>query len=870
MAERPSKDSENMKETRTMPRADEYEEFGPERGRRPDRGDTDLVLAPGEYAYVLDTTKGHVNVIVGPYKASMSATDQTVRWESGSRRFRRCDMADAAYPYIEAREGEYLVLRNPAEADDEHPREGTSHLTASLAMGRQINISGPTSFALWGMQEAEVIPGHRLKSNQYLVVRVVNEKAAADNWGEAVMEPQAGERDEPASVSRPDSFSVGQLIVIRGTEVSFYIPPTGLEVVPEHGEYVRDAVSLERLEFCIRLDESGKKRFDRGPAVVFPEPTEIFVEEDGKRKFRAIELNPLMGIYVKVIADYTGDGKGENHKAGEELWITGADTPIYYPREEHAIVKYGDRVVHFAVAVPPGEGRYVLDRLKGVVRLVKGPTMLLPDPRKEVIVRRVLDDATVNLLYPGNTEALKVNQRLRALSKGGGFLTARQVEAGMEGVERDDVLGEGMETLSRAMRAFAAEEVKRSPSFTPPRTVTLDTKYDGAVSVDVWTGYALYVVSKAGKGRVIVGPQTVLLEYDERPMALRLSRHLPKTSKERLHTAFLRVRGNRVADLVDAETKDGVPLKLHLAYRVKFDGEDDEQRIDWFALDDYVGFLTEHLRSLLGGVVRQHGVEEFILNAVPIVRDAILGTVGDEGGERPGKPFDENRMVIYDVEVLDVRINNEEIAGLMRKAQLKTAQRTLEIGQEEQKLAFTQRTQEIARQIAVELAATEKQEQALKIEKTKAIHEAELADIRTRLEQAIARLEGNLNEATKANEVDLVRLEGERAAADQRLVITGKEIKQDVQRLIAEADALAKRAQAVSPQLTAALQAFADSDLAGKLATSMSPWALLGGEDILTVATKLLDGLGLKEAAIALAARTPGKPRWSDEDPDRF
>lgn len=40
------------------------------------RGGGDLVLAPGEYAFVLDSTKGQVSTIVGPNKVSLSNTDQ--------------------------------------------------------------------------------------------------------------------------------------------------------------------------------------------------------------------------------------------------------------------------------------------------------------------------------------------------------------------------------------------------------------------------------------------------------------------------------------------------------------------------------------------------------------------------------------------------------------------------------------------------------------------------------------------------------------------------------------------------------------------------------------------------------------------------
>src|SRR6266852_3247639 len=43
--------------------------------------------------------------------------------------------------------------------------------------------------------------------------------------------------------------------------------------------------------------------------------------------------------------------------------------------------------------------------------------MFLPDPRKEVIVRRILSDAEVSLLYPSNDEALRHNQMLRQSSQ---------------------------------------------------------------------------------------------------------------------------------------------------------------------------------------------------------------------------------------------------------------------------------------------------------------------------------------------------------------------------------------------------------------------------------------------------------------------
>ena len=73
----------------------------------------------------------------------------------------------------------------------------------------------------------------------------------------------------------------------------------------ENSQFVRDAETLERLEFCILLNENGDKRYETGPKVVFSEPTETFVAQSGTRKGRAIELNAISGVYVKVIAQYT-------------------------------------------------------------------------------------------------------------------------------------------------------------------------------------------------------------------------------------------------------------------------------------------------------------------------------------------------------------------------------------------------------------------------------------------------------------------------------------------------------------------------------------------------------------------------------------
>jgi major vault protein len=76
----------------------------------------------------------------------------------------------------------------------------------------------------------------------------------------------------------------------------------------------------------------------------------------------------------------------------------------------------------------------------------------------------------------------------------------------------------------------ANANISRGVSYTKPRTITLDTKYDGVVGINVWTGYAINVVSKTGSREVVLGPTTRLLNYDETLEAMELSTGRPKTT----------------------------------------------------------------------------------------------------------------------------------------------------------------------------------------------------------------------------------------------------------------------------------------------------------------------------------------------------
>ncbi|MBF0101063.1 MAG: hypothetical protein HQK77_09170 [Desulfobacterales bacterium] len=809
------------------------------------RRERDLILAPNEHAYILDETKGNIVNYVGPHKTSLANTDQPVVFNATTKRFERCNLEQAIQPFGIAPEGWYVMLKNPAK-DGKPPTPGTANSLPPLDIGKKVNIPGPVSFAPWPGQMIRVIQGHHLRSNQYLIVRVYDEDGAKANWGKAVIkkaiisDPQATpiELDiKPEDAAQ--ELTMGKLLVIKGTGVSFYIPPTGIEVVPDKtGRYIQDAVTLERLEYCTLLDESGNKRYIIGPDVVFPEPTETFVEKNGLRKFRAIELNEISGLYVKVIAPYSEDGK--EYKIGEELFITGKDQMIYFPRPEHAIIRYSDKEVNYAVAIPAGEARYVLNRTTGQITLKRGPCMFLPDPRKEVIARRVIEPKLIELWFPGNTEALEYNQRLMSLirKEKGEFVMDDDVRQMYQEESKVAKLASGKRTEGE----FVGDAFNRKQSFSQPRTITLDTKYEGAVGINVWTGYAVLVISKLGERKVVVGPQTYLLEYDETLHVTELSTGTPKAETRLFKTVYLRVLNNKISDIVTAETRDLCEVNILVSYRVNFDGDP----IKWFNVENYVKFLTDHMRSRLRHEIRQHGIETFYMNAIRIVRDTVLG-IPTETSKRPGAFFEENNMRIYDVEVLSVDIENESISNLLVDAQHTTVQQTLEISAERKKLEVIQQKEDIKQQISKAEALTQVLATSLQTEQVNQQSTLNMARLNAEFQIKNKDLDNKLSDQKTLDAIHISELDRKQKSNDLELTYEQQRLNQRIQELKSHVEAIVNKAGAISPQLISALQAFSDKALAEKMAQSMSPLAIMGGKSIADVFSQLVKGTILEQ-----------------------
>jgi major vault protein len=846
----------------------------------------DLALAPGTYAYLQDLTKGAIKTYTGPCIINQTAQETPVVYNSKRGTFEPCrTLEDAVRKSPIAVEGYYLILLNPVKGNGEPCETGIEGKTSpDLNVGRKVNIPGPAMFPLWPGQHAEHVKGHHLRSNQYLLVRIYNEEEARKNWAKAVVKPASGtEEDTEAVVTSdvPEDLTVGRLLIIRGTEVSFYIPPTGVSVVAEaQGDpdeewdgklhYVREALTLERLEYCVLIDEDGNKRYERGPQVVFPKPTEKFMVDKRKgKKFRAIELNEIQGLHIKVVAPYT-EKSGEERKEGDEIFLTGKDQAIYFPREEHSLISYDGKSKHFATAVPAGEARYIMDRITGEIETKPGPDMLLPDPRSKVIIRRVLSDKQCKLWYPGNDEALEYNRHLRSVLQQAPTTRAGAISEGdlsrsarsSKGARKKALYkGIAMESSISGDQELQADEFVRSATYTEPRMVTLNTKFQGVPNIDIFTGYAVLIVSKTGERRVEVGPKTILLDYDEALEVLEMSTGKPKNTDKLLQTVYLRVANNKVADIVDVETKDHVKVAMKLSHKVNFEGDPNK----WFQVENYVKFLCDHVRSVLKGAIKRLTIAEFYANSVGIIRDIMLGVPSAEGEERPGMAFTENGMRIQDVEVLKVRIEDDRIQSLLDQAQHEAVQSNIEIERSQRALDATRQTQSIERERLDEEAKTKAKLYDLQTNENAMQLKVLLEKLSGEIEQQQKKLEAEQEHQKVTDVAHDAELGREKRSADQAEAINIAVQARELEHLKAQTDAVVARFGASQEGFSEALLALSNNETVVKVSEALSVQKLIGGQNFTEAVQRLFADTPLKHVMDRVVREQPvpsngGKP----------
>jgi major vault protein len=397
----------------------------------------------------------------------------------------------------------------------------------------------------------------------------------------------------------------------------------------------------------------------------------------------------------------------------------------------------------------------------------------------------------------------------------------------------------------------AKANISRGTSYTKPRTITLDNKYDGIPAIDVWTGYAVNVVSKNGDRKIVCGPQTVLLDYDQTLEVLTMSTGQPKSTNNTINTVYLRHENNKVSDLIDIETKDFVKAQIKVSYCVNFDKAKQDK---WFNVENYVKFLCDRERSLIKKAAKGYTIEDFYQNYSTIVHD-IATDAGKEKGEgaKRGMYFPENGMYVSDVEVLSIRVESgiekmllDHQHNMVRKTlELKDAERSIEIA--EARAIADKKEQELRNQELLNKLALDEKEATKKLEIQAAVNRLKEAEQSATL-QAKFDTQDLLNKIhaeeeareTAAHTADLAR----RKEAQAQEIEHAKQLAEiEKAKQEAYAKTIASVMSSISPDLIKALEVNGQMNFMSSLTENMSPIAIANNESVAETTDRLLRGM---------------------------
>lgn len=890
-----------------------------------ERGSRKIPVTERQFLWVQDDDKGEVILHVGPTMVSPTAADRVVI-DDGLGGFRE-DGKARPQRMVELSDSQYAVLYNPLldRREDEDPngsfRPGRNE-ARPLRNGTRHMIPGPCSFYLRPGQRVEVRDAHELASNQYLVVKVYGEVDESAPYFEitsksAAITTATAEEVEGSSSSaglegvEPMELTRGQLIVIRGLDTQFYIPPTGVDVVPDltvdekgtrltaeaarkvlgrmpsagpsggeeearpgrfagveqaararhqvqrapqqqmmqqqmmepapelsesdlstllesdvHREaleremrkarLVRQAVVLGEKEFCVILDADGKRQIKVGPARVFPGPYDSFMTTgSNNRIYYAYELLPQRALWLRFIAPIVQDKLRSRLPRGVEL-----DQEEYFPGDE--MILTGVNSFFF-----PFNEIEILHPLTGQPHVGN-------------------DHADVFI------EAIGIDQ------KSGIYV-------------RDLTTGEAR--LVRGKRSYLVDprkEVHITRSVPPDdwnlwivpgephKRTSQPVTTPWAISIVVPHNTAVLAASAAGQ-RVIEGPCVELLEYDEKLVPMTLSTGTPKTDERTIRTCFLRTVGNQVSDVVTVHTSDFVSIDVRVSYRVTFDKAHREM---WFNHENYVGVLTDHLRSLVRGRCRQLSLKDLWANIPTIIRDIILGEKTEAG--RTGRLFEENGMRVTEVEVLTSEILDEEIAELLETVQRESVSLHISDQQAKEQLRSEQLRHQLEQErLVMQREARERQSELNKLVR-QLEHDARVTEVRNKEEaareaaelqaarEALA-LKAKIEREVLAFDAAMSRLQKEtetqveaaRLQHEEEQKHRGALSELEIALIRAQSAATVAERQAIQPGLVEALTGLGDKVLLSEVAQNMNLVSLFKGKDVASLFSDILGGTKL-------------------------
>ncbi len=804
---------------------------------------SDLALSIGEFVFLQTTSTGKFTTHVGPTYVTASENQRYMIPDSKGRLV-PVDLGmvkeKAIQTSISARRNQYVILSHPSESKEKpHPKAGQANEDTGLKFGEVQVIPGPCHFALWPGQEAIVVDAHTLRTGQYLVIEVINEAEALANWdtktmgtapwnlGQEVVAENIintkktdvsaegeGEKAEVVSEAPENKLAKtaerttpiqGKQYIITGREVSFFIPVTGVEVVKDKGgKYVREALVLQQLEYCVLVSETGEKTVVRGPGIVFPRNAgETFYAYQSNTTFRPIELGKKrMGIYVKALVNFT-DESGKTWEAGEEGFITGEDIPFFYPDERLDIIMYGDKLVLYAVTVESGKAYYLLNRDSGQIELVKGPAMLLPNPVEQVFIERKLSDDELKLWYPGRS-VIGRNERE----------TRGRMDFSEEAAYGDTRLGNNQRvdisqapTRKGGFEALIAFSTQRDNQFSEPRVISIGNEVPQAPRINVWQNFAIQVKNAANKTRFVVGPKSTFLDYDEELVTF------VKPNGSSNSDVYLQLQNNTWSYNIDAQTNDGVNISLELVTKVNFTGEASEA---WWSVENPWKLIYENFQAQLVPYVASHQLEELITPAGYANMLAQVITTNEEGDQKP-IVIESNSMQVERVYIHSLAIMDNTVQAQMART------RTTMVNLDLQHAAAVEEADTLAKIAELRQTITTHKLSILK-------NDTGFAEAEARAREEVADIVASIAMARqlKQAETSATIEEGENALR--------------IRMLQEETEAMVKRLSAIAPHDSAYLRQIVSGQLLNQFAETFGGSAQRAGVPLMEYVSSILKG----------------------------
>ncbi len=705
-----------------------------------ERGSRKIPVTEREFLWVQDDDKGEVVLHVGPTMVSPTAADRVV-CDDGEGGFTE-DSYYRPQKMIELSDHQYGVLYNPLLEPDQGPngrfKPGRNE-SRPLRNGTRSMIPGPCSFYLRPGQRCEVRDAHELASNQYLVVKVygdVDESApyyAITQKSAGILEATAADVGGSSSAMPADKgeeLHRGQLIVIRGLDTQFYIPPTGVDIVPDTSsdssgmELSADAARHLIGELKEKAEaEAVRRESERRQAE--EEQVQAQEEMQKKRRRKSKAAPPPVQQAARFRQRAVPAGAPPQAQAAIPVNLLAESAALRRTLEKKA---RSIRLIREAVVLGEKEFCVIIDA-DGKRQIHVGPARVFPGPYDQFQTAgsrdRVYDAYE---LLPQRALWLRVISKVSKKELAGRFPQGFELSK--------EVFHPGDEILLTGVSGFffPFNEIEVLSPDTGLALIGNDHTqvFIEAIGIDQKSG--IYVRDlTTGEVRLVRGKQTYLVDPRKEIHITRTvnakqwnlwiapsEQH--KVAREPIVTPWAvsvivphksavmaaSADGHRVIEgpcvtllsyeetLVPLRLSTGTPKREDelietcflrttgnrvsdeivlesadfVEFRVRVSYHVSflpEQRDRWFNHPNYVQVLIEHLRSKLRGVCRQKSLTSVWPTLADTIRDTVLGLKTDKG--RKGCRFAENGMTVYEVEVLSAEIVDQKIANLMASVQ---------------------------------------------------------------------------------------------------------------------------------------------------------------------------------------------------------